>query len=125
MAEKKKANAPASSSQTTVTRIKAADAKPAAINKAPKEKIATKPETKTEKKAKIKKPSAKGIARPFVAIGGYFKGAGVELKQVRWPNRRATWSLTATVLLYSAFFVVRVLLRDGGFTLLIDAILGK
>ncbi len=125
MAEKKKAKAPASSSQTTVTRIKAADAKPAAINKTPKEKIATKPETKAEKKAKVKKPSAKGIARPFVAIGGYFKGAWVELKQVRWPNRRATWSLTAAVLLYSAFFVVLVLLLDGGFKLLFDVILGK
>lgn len=125
MADKKKAKAPSSASNATVTRIKAADTKPAAINKTPKQKIAKKPETKAEKKAKIQRPSAKGIARPFVAVGSYFKGAWVELKQVRWPNRRATWSLTAAVLLYSAFFVVLVLLLDAGFKFMFDVILGK
>lgn len=124
MAQKKKSSK-AVSSETTVTRIKAADTKPAAINQTPKQKIADQPESIAEKKKKVKKPSAKGLARPFVATGGYFKGAWYELKQVRWPNRRATWSLTGAVLLYTAFFVVLVLLLDGLFKFIFDLILGK
>ena len=46
-----------------------------------------------------KKPPA-GWTKPFRAIGGYFAGAWVELRQVRWPNRRATWSLTLAVILF-------------------------
>lgn len=123
MAQKKKSSK-AASSEATVTRIKAADTKPAAIDQTPKQKIAKKAETATEKKQKIKKPSAKGLARPFVATGGYFKGAWYELKQVRWPNRRATWGLTGAVLLYTAFFAVLILLLDGAFKFLFDLILG-
>jgi len=71
----------------------------------------------TSKKQKVtstpkveKKPSK--WARPFRSIGGYFKGAWQELKQVRWPNRRATWSLTLAVILFSAFFAVLILGLD-------------
>lgn len=59
----------------------------------------------------------------LVQIGGYFKGAWVELRQVHWPNRRATWSLTIAVLLYSAFFVALILLLDAGFKYLFEQIL--
>ena len=59
------------------------------------------------------------------AIGGYFKGAWVELRLVRWPTRRATWSLTGAVLAYSAFFVILVLLLDAAFKYLFELILGK
>lgn len=65
------------------------------------------------------------IIKPVRAAGGYFKGAWVELRQVRWPNRRATWSLTLAVLAYSAFFVVLVLLLDAGFKYLFELVLGK
>lgn len=122
MAQKKKAS---QKSETTVTRIKASDTKPAAIHETPKEKIAKAPESTKQKQKKIKKPSAKGIARPFIATGRYFSGAWYELKQVRWPTRRATWGLTAAVLLYTAFFVVIVILLDIGFKYLFDLMLGK
>jgi len=59
------------------------------------------------------------------AIGSYFKGAWVELRQVRWPTRRATWGLTGAVLAYSAFFVVLVLLLDAAFKYLFELLLGK
>jgi preprotein translocase SecE subunit len=58
------------------------------------------------------------------AIGGYFAGAWYELKQVRWPNRRATWGMTAAMLAFTAFFVVLVLLLDALFKYLFDLILG-
>ncbi len=82
--------------------------------------------TVTKKKsAKVvsKRPTPKVLA-PFVALGGYFKGAWFELRQVRWPNRRATWSLTGAVLLFTAFFVVLILLLDVLFKYLFEIILG-
>lgn len=85
---------------------------------------------KTAKKVKkTKEPSSdrskSRVPRILRSAGGYFKGAWVELRQVRWPNRRATWSLTAAVLAYTAFFVVIVLVLDAGFKYLFELILGK
>ncbi|MFZ2545009.1 MAG: preprotein translocase subunit SecE [Candidatus Saccharimonadales bacterium] len=83
--------------------------------------------TAPAKPAKVKKPRTRGVRGLglFRAIGGYFKGAWVELRLVRWPNRRATWSLTGAVLIYSAFFVVLVLLLDAAFKYLFELALGK
>lgn len=77
---------------------------------------------------KVKKPKTKRGVRGvgvLKSIGGYFKGAWVELRQVRWPTRRATWGLTGAVLIYTAFFVVLVLLLDAGFKFMFEIILGK
>lgn len=49
------------------------------------------------------------------AIGGYFKGSYLELKQVKWPNRRATWSLTFAVIVFTAAFVALILGLDYAF----------
>lgn len=97
---------------TSVTRIKASD---------------TKAPAKAVRKAKaIKKAAVRPVpkaARPFVALGGYFKGAWFELRQVRWPNRKATWSLTGAVILFTAFFVVLIVLLDVLFKYLFELIL--
>ncbi len=94
--------------KTKVTRIKAADSKPAA--KVAKSSVGAKP--KRQKRSNI-----------LGKIGGYFKGAWYELKQVHWPTRRATWSLTFAVLLFSAFFVALVILLDLGFQNLFELII--
>lgn len=84
---------------------------------------------KAVKVNKVKVPKAPGSRRksPRVlrAIWEYVAGAWFELRQVRWPNRRATWGMTGAVILYSAFFVVLVLLLDAGFKYLFDLILKK
>ena len=49
------------------------------------------------------------------AIGGYFKGSYQELRQVKWPTRKATWGLTFAVILFTLFFVVVILALDYGF----------
>ncbi len=49
------------------------------------------------------------------AIGGYFVGSYQELRQVKWPSRRATWSLTFAVILFTMAFVVVILSLDYGF----------
>ena len=106
---------------TKVTRIVAADSGVA------REKIKV-GQTKTSKQqAKRQKSSAATVNQPtknpFVALGRYFKGAWVELKQVHWPTRRATWSLTGAVLVFTAIFVAMILLLDFGFNKLFQLIL--
>lgn len=60
---------------------------------------------------------------PFAAIGGYFKGSWQELRQVRWPNRRATWGLTVAVLIFTAFFTLLIVALDAGFEYILNRIL--
>lgn len=87
-------------------------------------------------KARIEKPKKekKGLfkvlakigsffAKIFKKIGKYFKGSWVELKQVRWPNRRATWSLTGAVILFTGMFLGLIILLDAGFDLLFKLII--
>ena len=105
---KKKAN------DAPVVRVSAkADSKKTAKNNPVKAEALTK-----KKEAKQKR------ANPLTAIGGYFKGAWEELKQVRWPNRQATWSMTAALLGFTAFFVVLILLLDALFKYIFQLILG-
>lgn len=106
----------AANSATNITRIKAADTQPAVSTlkqiKAPK----------VASKSLTKKPTAKFL-RPFKALGVYFKGAWFELRQVHWPDRRATWGLTGAVLLFTAFFIVLILLLDLLFKYIFELIL--
>lgn len=102
----------------TVTRIVATD------NKIETKKVTTKKSAaKPDKKATQTVDDSPRRA-PLVAMGGYFVGAWQELRQVRWPNRRATWSLTLAMLAFTAFFVVFILLLDALFKYLFQLILG-
>lgn len=81
----------------------------------------TKKTSLREKAAQRKKTKAQNAAATSKELG-YFKGAWYELKQVRWPDRKATWSMTLAVIIFTAFFVVLVLLLDAGFKYLFDLI---
>lgn len=120
MVTKKKTSSTNKASETKVTRLKATDDKPAVT-----EKTSTKVIGK-QKSPKVKKEkSAKKTRRnPLKAILRYFKGAWVELKQVRWPNRKATWSLTIAVLAFTGFFVLLIVLLDALFNYLLRLIIG-
>ena len=101
-----------------VTRIKATDT---ASSKSAAPKALT--STKSKKNAKkIKAPSepTNWFTKALYGIGRYFRGAWVELKQVRWPTRKATWGLTIAVILFSAFFVVLILLLDAFFKFIFE-----
>lgn len=63
------------------------------------------------------------LLAPFRGIGRYVKGAWVELRQVRWPNRKATWSLTGAVIAFSLFFAAVILGLDYVFQYLFKEIL--
>jgi preprotein translocase SecE subunit len=72
---------------------------------------------KTVKTRRIKLP------RWLRLFGGYFKGAWQELRQVRWPNNRATWGLTLAVIVFSIFFAAVILGLDALFQYLFKEIL--
>lgn len=108
--------------KTKVTRIKAND-----DAKAPKVASASKTAVKAVKSQKASK--VKAIVDPndtdekkgfFKRVADYFKGAWFELRQVRWPTRKATWGLTLAVILFSAFFVTLILLLDAAFKYLFE-----
>ena len=64
------------------------------------------------------------IAKPFIALGRYIHDSWLEIRQVRWPNRKATWKLVGAIFLYSAFFIVLVMLLDALFNFIFSKILG-
>lgn len=49
------------------------------------------------------------------AIGDYIKGSVHELGQVKWPNRRATWSFTMAVIVFTLAMSGLILALDYGF----------
>lgn len=63
------------------------------------------------------------LLAPFRGIGRYVGGAWQELRQVRWPNRQATWSLTGAVIVFSLFFAAVILGLDYVFQYLFKEIL--
>ena len=108
--------------KSTVTRISASDT-------SRREKVTKTASEKTKMSQKpIKAPRRKNpidfLAKIVGGIAGYFKGAWFELRQVRWPNRRATWGMTGALLGFTAFFVVFILLVDALFEYLFKLMLG-
>ena len=123
-----------------VTRIKASDSPKEVEEQAPitrktvvvKDKKTDKAKAKEikrkEKEAKAKEKSGKKVFilfRPFVAFGRYLRDSWREIRQVRWPNRKATWKMVLAVIIYTALFMVIILLLDMFFTWLFNLILGK
>lgn len=66
-------------------------------------------------------PSGKMLGRDvkapkwLKAIGAYFKGSWHELRQVKWPTRRATWGFTIAVILFTVALSGFILGLDYGF----------
>ena len=81
---------------------------------------------KNEKKAKKADSNKKVfiLFRPFVAFFRYLRDAWREIRQVRWPNRKATWKMVLAVFVYTSLFVVLISLLDLFFTWLFSLILG-
>lgn len=109
----------ASKSGENVTRISAKTTAPSKDSKKSSKTVSK----KSPKTIKVRKEPTNPFVKTLFAIGGYFKGAWVELRLVRWPTRRATWGLTFAVILFSAFFVVIILLLDILFKFVFEIIL--
>lgn len=107
---------------TKITRITASESKK--VQKVTKEASTTSKVAKATPKKDATASEKRGIATPFIATGNYFKGAWYELRQVRWPTRRATWSLTGAILVFTAIITVIILLLDALFKYLFELMLG-
>jgi preprotein translocase subunit SecE len=104
-----------------VTRITATDEAPKKADKPAKT-----PSTKAVKAQKVTKTESTETTKKknvFARIGGYFKGAWQELREVRWPNRKATWALTVAVILFSLGFMALIVLLDTFFKWLFELII--
>ena len=109
--------------QATITRKKVV------VKDKKQEKIKAKANRKAEKEIKKAEKDAENkkvfvLFRPFVALWRYLKGAWHEIRQVRWPNRKATWKMVLAVIVYTALFVVLISLLDLFFRWLFGLILG-
>jgi len=80
--------------------------------------------TKREIAAQKREKQSTKRRNPLAAMGGYFKGAWYELRQVRWPDRSTTWQMTGALLLFCALFIGIILLLDGLFTYLFKLMIG-
>lgn len=110
-ATKAKKSTPARITDTTSTRV----VKVAKTSKKP-----------VQKRQRIRMP--KWLARIkwpkwLQVIGGYFTGSWRELLQVRWPDRRASWSLTIAVIIFSLFFAGVIVALDYVFNYLFKEVL--
>lgn len=84
----------------------------------------TKTVEKSDRKAPAEEMTEKKTKNPLVLLGRYFKGSWQELKQVRWPTRRATWGLTLAVIIFTAVIAAVILLLDALFKYLFELMLG-
>ena len=89
--------------------------------KAAKVKIAEKAVSKVDKKDE-KKPFI--LIRPFVALFRYLRDSWMELRQVRWPSRKATWKMVLAVIVYTLLFMALIAVLDLIFSKLFNLILG-
>ena len=83
---------------------------------------------KAEKAAKKDEKAKSGkkvfiLFRPFAAFGRYMRDSWREIRQVRWPNRKATWKMVLAVIIYTALFVLLISLLDLFFTWLFSLII--
>ena len=113
---KEEADEPAITRKKVVVKDKKSEKAKRKDKKIAEKKVAT--DKKTEKKPFI-------LFRPFVYLGRYIRDSWRELRQVRWPNRKATWKMVLAVLIYTAIFVIFISLLDLFFTWLFNLILAK
>ena len=92
-----------------------------------KPKKITKDLLRKEVRLPVKGVLAKSVHTPrwLRAFVGYFTGSWQELREVNWPNRRATWSLTFAVLLFTFVLVAFIFGIDTGFEQLFKGVIIK
>ena len=110
------------SDESTITREKVV------VKDKKTEKVKAKEQKKAEKATKKAENDGKKVFilfRPFVALGRYLRDSWKEIRQVRWPNRKATWKMVIAVLIYTALFMIIILLLDLFFRFIFGLILGN
>ena len=88
-------------------------------------KKAARAEKKAERKAAKQGKKVFILFRPFVAIGRYIKESFQEVRQVRWPDRKSTWKMTLSVVLYVILVAAIIMLLDAFFTFIFSKLLSN
>lgn len=105
-----------STPKTKITRIKAgakSESKTSPKEQVKQPKVVKKTERTLEKVSAKKTKKSKARRNPIRRLGAYIINSFRELKLVKWPNRKETWSMTLSVLAYSFLLIVIVLLLDN------------
>ena len=128
----KKKEAHSSDEPAEVTRkvtVKAKNSENKKSKKASRE--AEKKLNKAEKKAAAKKNKDEKPLKecfflfiPFIALGRYIRDSFRELRQVRWPNRKETWKLVLSVIVYVVIIAGFIMLLDMLFNYIFSQIYG-
>ena len=128
----KKKEAHSSDEPAEVTRkvtVKAKNSENKKSKKASRE--AEKKLNKAEKKAAAKKNKDEKPLKecfflfiPFIALGRYIRDSFRELRQVRWPNRKETWKLVLSVIVYVVLIAGFIMLLDMLFNFIFSQIYG-
>ena len=128
----KKKEAHSSDEPAEVTRkvtVKAKNSENKKSKKAESEKA--KKLNKAEKKAAAKKNKEDKPLKecfflfiPFIALGRYIRDSFRELRQVRWPNRKETWKLVFSVIIYVILIAGFIMLLDMLFNFIFSQIYG-
>ncbi|MDR0979782.1 MAG: preprotein translocase subunit SecE [Candidatus Nomurabacteria bacterium] len=89
---------------------------------------------KEVKRAKAPKDTTKNVAkgdkkpfvifRPFIRFGAYIAASFRELRQMRFPNRKAAWKMTFAVVVYALIFFIFIALLDAFWGIVFRKILG-
>jgi len=79
---------------------------------------------KKDKKVKKEKKPMNKFVRIITAPFRYIHDSWLEIRQVRWPNRKATWKLVGAIFIYAAFFIVLTMLLDALFNFIFSKIIG-
>jgi len=93
--------------------------------KAAEAKIAAKAEKRAEKEAAKEGKKVFFLFRPFVALGRYIRDSYREVRQVRWPDRKATWKMTLSVIFYVILIALIIMLLDAFFTFVFNKLLSN
>ena len=107
-----KASKKAVKAPETTTKVKV-------VSDAPKTEKPAKQASGVAKKAKSDKKSEKKpfiLIRPIVYLGRYIRDSWREIRQVRWPSRKATWKLVLAIFVYTGIFIAIIMLLDALFT---------
>ena len=128
----KKKEAHSSDEPAEVTRkvtVKAKNSENKKSKKASRE--AEKKLNKAEKKAAAKKNKDEKPLKecfflfiPFIALVRYIRDSFRELRQVRWPNRKETWKLVLSVIVYVIIIAGFIMLLDMLFNYIFSQIYG-
>ena len=119
-------------SEAAITRKVSVKAKNSSNKKVAKAKAesekAAKKAKKSAEKAEKKVPAILlplyWITAPFRALGRYIKNSFIEMRQVRWPDRKSSWKMTFSIIIYVVLIAGFIMLLDALFTFVFNKLLG-